>query len=75
MRTNQIYLIIVLSVFIAVVSIYHYVFSIYEVTYKITPEKLYADNKSTMVIEVMPVNALGWKAPFRSPTKPIRKKR
>jgi hypothetical protein len=65
MRRSEIYLIFVLIVFIAGFSAYHYIFSIYEVTYKVTPDKLYADNNSTLIIEAVPVNALGWKAPFR----------
>jgi hypothetical protein len=65
MRRSEIYLILVLIVFIAGFSSYHYIFSIYEVTYKITPDKLYADNNSTLIIEAVPINSLGWKAPFR----------
>jgi hypothetical protein len=67
MRRREIYLIIILFIFIAVLSFYHYIFSIYEVTYKITPDKLYADNTSTLVIEAVPINSFGWKAPFRKP--------
>jgi hypothetical protein len=65
MGRSEIYLILILIVFVAGFSSYHYIFSIYEVTYKITPDKLYADNNSTLIIEVVPINSFGWKAPFR----------
>ena len=28
---------------------------------------MYADNTSTLVIEAVPINSFGWKAPFRKP--------
>jgi hypothetical protein len=65
MRRVEIYLIFVIVLFIVGFAGYHYIFSIYEVTYKISPDKLYADNSSTIVIEVIPVNSFGWKAPLR----------
>ena len=65
MRRSEIYLIFILIVFIAGFSSYHYIFSIYEVTFNVTPYKLYADNKSTLIIEAVPINSFGWKAPFR----------
>ena len=70
MRRREIYLIFTIIIFIAGFSSYLYIFSIYEVTYKLTPDKLYADNSSTLVIEAVPINSFGWKAPFRkSPVK------
>jgi hypothetical protein len=70
MRRNQIYLIFVLLIFITGFAIFHYVFSIYEVFYKVTPDRLYADNSSVLTIESKPINSFGWRAPFRnSPTK------
>ena len=65
LRRSKIYLTFVLLILIAGFSLCHYLFSIYEVTYKITPDKLYADNTSTLVIEVIPLNSFGWRAPFR----------
>jgi hypothetical protein len=65
MGRSEIYLILILIVFIVGFSSYHYIFSIYEITYKVTPDKLYADNNSTLIIEVVPINSFGWKAPFR----------
>jgi hypothetical protein len=65
MRRNEIYLIFVIVFLIACLFIFHYFFSIYEVIFKITPDKLYADNSSTIIIEVVPINSFGWRAPFR----------
>jgi len=65
MRRKEIYLIFILLILITGFSTYYYIFSIYEVTYRITPDKLYADNTSTLIIEAIPINSLGWRAPFR----------
>jgi hypothetical protein len=65
MGRSEIYLILILIVFVAGFSTYHYILSVYEVTYKVTPDKLYADNNSTLIIEAVPINSFGWKAPFR----------
>src|ERR1035441_5518272 len=65
MERSEIYLILILIVFIAIFSSYHYIFNIYEVTFKVTPDKLYADNNSTIIIEAVPINSLGWRTPYR----------
>ena len=65
MMRVEIYLIFAILIFIIGFAGYHYIFSIYEVTYKITPDKLYADNSSTIIIEAIPINSFGWKAPLR----------
>jgi hypothetical protein len=67
MRRRDIYLILILLIFILGFSAYHYIFSIYEITYKVIPDKLYADDTSSLIIEVVPVNSFGFKAPFRNP--------
>lgn len=33
--------------------------------YSVEPDKMFADNQSTLVIEAIPINALGWRTPFR----------
>lgn len=43
----------------------HYVFSIYEVVYNVSPRVLYADGESRVKIETIPLNALGFRAPWR----------
>jgi hypothetical protein len=65
MRRNNILFILIILILIAGFAGFHYIFSIYEVIYKITPDKLYADNSSTILIEAVPLNSLGWVAPFR----------
>jgi hypothetical protein len=55
-----------LALLIVSFSLYQYVFSIYEVTYTENPEKLFADNQSTITIKAIPINSFGWKAPFRN---------
>jgi len=46
-------------------AIYYYIFNIYEVTYSVNPKNLFADYKSTVILKAVPINALGFKAPFR----------
>jgi len=46
-------------------AIHHYIFSIYEVTFEQSSSKLFADDQSTFIINAIPVNALGMRAPFR----------
>ncbi len=45
---------------------YKYFINIYETTVEVEPEKLFADNQSSVIISVIPLNAFGWKALFRS---------
>jgi hypothetical protein len=66
MRSGKIYLIIILLTFIAGFFCYQYIFSVYEVTYKILPDRLYADNNSDLTIEAVPLNSFGIRAPFRN---------
>jgi hypothetical protein len=67
MRRYKIYLILLLLILISGFSSYQYIFSIYEVTYKVVPDKLYSDNTSNLIIEAIPINSFGLKAPFRKP--------
>jgi len=43
-----------------------YIFGIYEVNFETHPERLYADNQSTLQIKAVPLNSLVWKSPFRN---------
>lgn len=45
---------------------YYFIYNIYEIKVKITPEHLYADLNSTLEIKVIPINAIGSRALFRS---------
>lgn len=57
---------IIIIFLISAFVVHHYLISIYEVVFKTTPDKLYADTKSDIIITAVPLNALGWKALFRS---------
>lgn len=51
-------------------AFWHYVINIYEVKIVAAPEYLIPDGKSTTVVRAIPINAFGFKAPFRkSPAK------
>ncbi len=45
---------------------YYFLYNIYEIRVDISPKHLYTDLNSTIEIKVVPVNALGSKALFRS---------
>lgn len=45
---------------------YNYLIKIYEVKVELKPKNLYTDINSTIEIQVIPINALGFKALFRS---------
>lgn len=71
MFKTEIVIILVLVALIIVLAGYHYIFHIYEIDYRINPEYLYADYSSEVTIEVIPVNSLGFRAPFRNPKTKI----
>lgn len=61
----KVYVFILILVFaIILLFLWQYVFSIYEVFYKIEPKDLYVTD-SVIKIESVPLNALGFRAPFR----------
>ncbi len=66
MRRTKILIVLILIVLIGILFSYNYLLNIYEVTYKVTPKELFADYKSTVKIECIPVNAFGWEIPFRN---------
>lgn len=65
MNKFHIYLILVLLLLIVSLAAYYFVFNIYEVTYKMEPHNLYADNQSLIKITTVPLNSFGRRAPFR----------
>jgi hypothetical protein len=65
MEKKEILFLIIIVALVAVFAAYNYIFSIYEINYKTSSHELYADNQSTVTIDVFPVNALGFRAPFR----------
>ncbi|HSP88950.1 MAG TPA: hypothetical protein VLN45_12515 [Ignavibacteriaceae bacterium] len=60
-----IYISIVLIIIIGF-FFYQYLVKIYETTVIVEPKELFADNQSTVTINVIPLNAFGWKALFRN---------
>ena len=60
------YTVLIILILIISLLIYYYLINIYEVKIFVFPKTLYADNKSTVTISVIPINALGNKAFFRS---------
>jgi hypothetical protein len=65
MEKRKIYLIVFILAVIAFLFAKLYMFNIYEVVFEVKPSKLYADNQSMLEIKTVPLNAFGWKAPFR----------
>jgi hypothetical protein len=55
----------VLGTLLFAVVLFNYVFSIYETKFDVTNQVLYADGASTATITATPINAWGFKAPFR----------
>ncbi|MFO7446937.1 MAG: hypothetical protein R6W90_11255 [Ignavibacteriaceae bacterium] len=66
MRRINIYIIVTILLAIIALLAYQYIFTIYEVTFSVEPKELFTDNQSTVTIAVVPLNAFGWEAPFRS---------
>ena len=62
----QIFFVISIITLVFGLSVYYFIFNIYEVTSSIKPKNLFADYKSTAIIKVIPINALGFEVPFRS---------
>ena len=68
MTKSRKYLILSIIILIILISCYYYIFNIFETTIQVNPQNLFADNQSTITIEVIPINALAWKVPFRNVT-------
>ncbi|MFZ0452697.1 MAG: hypothetical protein WCE54_08860 [Ignavibacteriaceae bacterium] len=66
MRRNNIYIIAGILIISAFIFSFLYIFNIYEVNYTINPQTLYADSRSIATVSSKPVNAFGWKTPFRT---------
>jgi hypothetical protein len=65
MRKKIILIYLIISVFILLLGGYFFLYNIYGSEVRCFPKNLYVDHSSEMVIEVIPVNALGKKAWFR----------
>lgn len=65
MQIKLIYLIISIIIIILAIAVWQYVLAVYEVRFEVNPNQLYADNESELIIEAVPINSLGFRAPFR----------
>ena len=52
-------------IIISGVFVYLYLFNIYEVEISVIPKELFADNQSSITIQVFPLNSFGKRIPFR----------
>lgn len=66
MDKSVVVFLVITTILILAFAVHQYIFSIYEVTYNVSGYKLYADNQSTVTIQAVPVNALGFIPPFRN---------
>lgn len=65
MRKKIIIIYLLVSVFILILGGYFFLFNIYGSEVQCAPKNLFADTSSEMIVEVVPINALGKKAWFR----------
>ena len=66
MSRVEIYFTAVTVFALLVLLVHQYIFSIYEVEYTISSRILYLNSDSKIVIEAIPVNSFGFRAPFRN---------
>ena len=66
MRKKIITTYVVIFILIIIVLAYYFLFNIYGNIISIEPKNFYADSSSEIQIEVVPINALGTKALFRT---------
>ncbi len=66
MRRKDYLTISVTLLFLSLIAGYYFLYNIYEIKVEVTPDHLYADKNSKVKLEVIPINALGSKAIFRS---------
>ncbi len=48
--------------------LYYFIFNIYEIEVTVSPKMVFADPSCEIQIEIKPINAMGWKVPFRTAT-------
>lgn len=72
MRRNNIIIILNAVLILILIPGYYFLYNIYEIKVEVTPHQLYADSHSEAEIKVIPINALGSKALFRSTISDFR---
>jgi hypothetical protein len=66
MKSKDLIMILFGVLILLLIAGYYLLYNIYEIKVEISPEHLYTDSNSTLEIKVIPINALGSKALFRS---------
>ena len=66
MSKVEIYFTVIVLMSLFALLAHQYIFSIYEVEYKISSRVLYLNSDSKIVLEAIPVNSFGFRAPFRN---------
>lgn len=66
MSKVEIYFTAIVLICLFALLAHQYIFSIYEVEYKINSRALYLNSDSKIIIEAIPVNSFGFRAPFRN---------
>ena len=62
----KVFLLAILILFLAAFILYYFIFNIYEIEVTVRPKIVFADPSREIQIEIKPINALGWKVPFRT---------
>jgi hypothetical protein len=65
MRQKNIIIYFIILVLLILILTYYFLYNIYGDEVRKQPGNLFADVSSTMSIQIVPINALGWKAIFR----------
>jgi len=66
MSKSEWYFVVFVVVSLLALLVHQYIFSIYEVEYTVSSHVLYLDANSRLTITSVPVNSLGFRAPFRN---------
>lgn len=66
MKRTDILIIGFTAILVLMILGYYFLYNIYEIEVEIVPKQLYADINSSTEIKVIPINALGYRAIFRS---------
>ncbi|WP_337872171.1 hypothetical protein [Ignavibacterium sp.] len=66
MKKKDCIMILIGVMILLLIAGYYFLYNIYEIRIEISPKHLYTDLNSTLEIKVIPINAIGSKALFRS---------
>jgi hypothetical protein len=66
MKSKDWIMILAGGIILLLIAGYYFLYNIYEIKVEISPQHLYTDSNSSLEIKVIPINALGSRALFRS---------